>query len=331
MTRRNVRCWPLAGFLLIGLFPQHASPQDTQRQDRIDAARKALSENRLTDAEKMFLAAIQEAQELGSAGVYLGEAQEGLAIVYSMQGKFTQAEAVHKSAAEIFEKAYGPNSPEAWGAWNNLALLYRAEGKYAEAEPLFRKRVEDARKSFGPESAVVAASVEQLADLYVDQGKRAEAEPLYRQAVTMWEKAEGPDYPYATRMLFRLAEICRRQARTAEAESFYQQVISIYDKHPVIRDRTLPKVLENYAALLRDEAGASKRPKSKAAPRDSGQVKRRTRPIDILRASCVQKPARISGHEKTHTATIASCYGPASKRRLGCFATEGGPIINRCV
>ena len=54
-------------------------------------------------------------------------------------------------------------------------------------------------------------------------------------------------------MLFRLAEICRSQARNAEAESFYQQVISIYDKHAVIRDRTLPKVLENYATLLRDE------------------------------------------------------------------------------
>src|SRR5260221_3997398 len=134
MTGRNVRCWPLAGFLLIGLFPQHASPQDTQRQDRIDAARKALSENRLTDAEKMFLAAIQEAQELGSAGVYLGEAQEGLAIVYSMQGKFTQAEAVHKSAAEIFEKAYRPKNPQAWGAWNNPSPLFPAEGKHCRGQ-----------------------------------------------------------------------------------------------------------------------------------------------------------------------------------------------------
>ena len=68
MTLQNVRL-PLAGLLLIGLFAQSASPQDTQGQDRIDAARKALSENRLTEAEKMFLAAIQEAQELGSAGM----------------------------------------------------------------------------------------------------------------------------------------------------------------------------------------------------------------------------------------------------------------------
>src|ERR1700757_694652 len=97
MTLQNIR-WPLAGLLLTGLFAQSASPQDTQGQDRIDAARKALSENRLTEAEKMFLAAIQEAQELGPAGIRLGEAQEGLAIVYNMQGKFTQAEAVHKSA-----------------------------------------------------------------------------------------------------------------------------------------------------------------------------------------------------------------------------------------
>jgi tetratricopeptide (TPR) repeat protein len=252
MTRRNVR-WPLAGLLLTGTFSQSASPQDTQGQDRIDSARRALSENRLTDAEKMFLGAIQEAQELGSAAVCLGEAQEGLAIVYSIQGKFSQAEALHKSAAETFEKVYGPDHSETWGAWNNLALLYRAEGKYAEAEPLFRKKAEDAEKRFGPESAVVAASVEQLADLYADQGKSAQAEPLYRQAVAMWQKAEGPEYPYATRMLFRLAEICRGQARSAEAESFYQQVIAIYDKHAVIRDRMLPKVLENYAALLRDE------------------------------------------------------------------------------
>lgn len=251
MSRPNVR-WPLAGLLLVGLVSQSASPQDKQRQDRIEAARKALFENRLTDAERMFLAAVQQPQELGSERVRLAEAQDGLATVYTLEGRFTQAEPVRKSAAEIFEEVYGPNSPEAWCAWNNLALLYRAEGKYAEAEPLFRKEVEDAEKRFGPESAEVAATVEQLADLYVDQGKSAQAEPLYRQAVAMWEKAEGPDYPYATRMLFRLAEICRNQARVAEAGSFYQQVISIYDQHRVI-DGILPKVLENYSVLLRDE------------------------------------------------------------------------------
>lgn len=105
-------------------------------------------------------------KSLGRRVLRLGEAQEGLAIVYSMPGRLMQVEAVHKSAAEIFEKVAGLNSLEAWGAWNNLSLLYRAEGKYAEAEPLFRKKVEDA----------------------VDQGKSALAEPLYRQAIAMWEK-----------------------------------------------------------------------------------------------------------------------------------------------
>ncbi len=43
---------------------------------------------------------------------------------YYAQGKYAEAEPLHKRALAIFEKALGPHHPSVAHSLNNLALLY---------------------------------------------------------------------------------------------------------------------------------------------------------------------------------------------------------------
>src|SRR5271157_1916283 len=56
-----------------------------------------------------------------------------LADVYDNQGKYADAEGLHKRALAIREKALGKDHPQVADTLNNLAIVYRAQAKYAEA------------------------------------------------------------------------------------------------------------------------------------------------------------------------------------------------------
>src|SRR6266446_2462747 len=91
-----------------------------------------------------YPAALVEAQKL-EAGVKArfginhanyGLALHNLAIVYADQGKYADAEGLHKRALAICEKVLGKGHPNVADTLNNLAIVYAAQGKYADAEGL---------------------------------------------------------------------------------------------------------------------------------------------------------------------------------------------------
>jgi Tfp pilus assembly protein PilF len=64
-------------------------------------------------------------------------ALNGLALLYTEQGKYAQAEPLYQRALQIREQQVGPDHPHVASALNNLALLSYKQRKYAQAEPLY--------------------------------------------------------------------------------------------------------------------------------------------------------------------------------------------------
>ena len=62
-----------------------------------------------------------------------------LAVLYSDQGRYADAEPLYKRALAIREKALGPDHPDVATSLNNLAALYNDQGRYADAEPLYKR------------------------------------------------------------------------------------------------------------------------------------------------------------------------------------------------
>lgn len=99
-------------------------------------AGKAYEQADYAKAEKLLQAALKEAEKFGEEDPRLATGLNCLALLYQAQGKYAQAEPLHRRALAISEKALGPEHLDvALNVELNAALL-RKMGHNAEAEKL---------------------------------------------------------------------------------------------------------------------------------------------------------------------------------------------------
>ncbi len=117
--------WLLVGLLCLGLWPMVAASAQETRWDSILAdAAKAYQQADYAEAEKLFLAALKEAEKFGNQDPRLATSLNNLAELYRAQGNYEQAEPLYRRALAIDEKALGPEHPGLATDLNNLAGLY---------------------------------------------------------------------------------------------------------------------------------------------------------------------------------------------------------------
>src|SRR5271170_4748983 len=68
----------------------------------------------------------------------VAQSLNNLALLYSSQARYADAEPLVKRSIAILEKTSGPNHPNVAKALNDLAELYRIQGRYADAERIHR-------------------------------------------------------------------------------------------------------------------------------------------------------------------------------------------------
>ncbi|MFQ5662850.1 MAG: tetratricopeptide repeat protein [Terriglobia bacterium] len=95
---------------------------------------KAYQQADYAEAEKLLLAALQEAEKFGEQDPRFAASLNNLAELYRAQGKYEQAELLHQRALAIAEKALGPEHPAVATTLENYAALLRKMGRNAEAE-----------------------------------------------------------------------------------------------------------------------------------------------------------------------------------------------------
>ena len=123
--RRTILCIA-ATFLWATHDPNIASGQSSWQSD-MDAGVEAYVEGDYAEAGKQFEAAANLAEAFGQGDPRLATSLNGLAEVYRAQGRYTEAEPLHRRALAIREKARRPDY--IIQSLNNLAGLYRDQGK----------------------------------------------------------------------------------------------------------------------------------------------------------------------------------------------------------
>lgn len=103
---------------------------------------------------------------------------DNLAVLYSNQGKYAEAEPLYQRSMAIREKGLGPDHPAVATSLHNLAGFYANQRKYAEAQPLCQRALAilelsqtDAEKRVND----VFAQAQQAAD----RVRKAAAHPMY--------------------------------------------------------------------------------------------------------------------------------------------------------
>ncbi len=118
---------------VLWLWPATALAQVEPWQSHMDAATTAYQQGNFPEAEKQLGAALKEAEGFGPQDPRLATTLNNLAELYRAQGKYAEAEPLHKRALAIREKALGPEHPHVATSLMNYARLLRETGRSAEA------------------------------------------------------------------------------------------------------------------------------------------------------------------------------------------------------
>ena len=130
------RCLCVAGMVCVLSGLTQLFAQDVLWQDRLDSGKKAFEKGDYAEAQKQFLAALQEAEAFGPQALRLAAALNNLAALYHAQGKYAEAKPLYRQALTILEESLGPEHPLVARLLNNYAALLRQTNREAEAAKL---------------------------------------------------------------------------------------------------------------------------------------------------------------------------------------------------
>jgi len=169
------------------------------------------------------LALLQDVHVLGRDHPDVATSLNDLAMLYSDQGKDTEAEPLFERALAILENNLGRYDRFVADAVVNLANCYYIQGKYDAAEFLYSRALKIRKKELRADHPELAESLNHLAWLYVKRGKFARAEPLFKDALAIWQGAPESERLDAALSLYGLAAIYRERENYPEAAKYLTQ------------------------------------------------------------------------------------------------------------
>ena len=212
---------------------QQTASQETPWERYMNAGWEAVRHKRWAEGERMFQAALTEAEHFGPSDTRLANTLSNLAFVAHSQGKYDQAAPFLRRALEIRERVLGPEHPDVGLALASLAETYLLQRKYAQAEPLYQRAVAIREKTPGNYRGL-ATSLENYARLLDETNRTAEAVRMRARAKEAWGvHAAALNQQYV---------ILSRQGRTNEALEMLRRAMQIAPEFP---DSHL-----NYGSLL---------------------------------------------------------------------------------
>ena len=118
-----------------------------------------------------------------------------LAGALSAQGKYVEAEQMHRKELELGEKVFSEGHPATLVSMHNLACVLGYRKKYKEAEEMHRSTLALEEKVLGMEHPDTLRSIDCFASVLDQQGYYKDAMLLYDRAHRGFMKTLGSDHP----------------------------------------------------------------------------------------------------------------------------------------
>ncbi len=139
---------------------------------------QALTRGSLVEAESMWLAALEEAEDFPQDDTRRAITYEGLSEAYFRQGKNKDAETCCRRLLSLYRRVHGPDHIDVAITASNLAMLLHMNHNFADAEPLYKQSIAIKTKVLGGNHPDVMRLLEGYADLLLKTHREAEARHL---------------------------------------------------------------------------------------------------------------------------------------------------------
>lgn len=187
---RAVWVWRI-GLIVVacaGLWAAQTHAQDARWEHYMAEGAKAYQNGQETDAERFYLAALEDVGSASSEDPRLAVTLNALAVLYHAQRKYAQAESLYQRVLKLLEQTVGPEHPTLATTLNNLAIVYEAQDQYSMAEPLYQRALTLIERTLGPEHPNLAAALDNYADLLRKMQRETEADTAEARARAIWAK-----------------------------------------------------------------------------------------------------------------------------------------------
>lgn len=167
-------------------------------------------------------------QEFGPGDDRTGQLNLGLASLFSMAYRDTEAIGMASEAQRIFSKTRGPQADYTLRARGIIVRALTAQGKWEQAESEARLLIADAEAAQAPVAPRASWS---LGRILVRQGRFEEAEKAARHYLETQAALTGPDSLDAWDAQRFLGEVLNRQGRHEEAAAILRETLRRQQAH----------------------------------------------------------------------------------------------------
>ncbi|WJX36957.1 hypothetical protein P8452_24783 [Trifolium repens] len=191
-----------------------------------DKGRELFLQGKLDDAERLFVAAIQEAKEgFGEQDPHVASACNNLAELYRVKKAFDKAEPLYLEAIKILEESFGPDDVRVAVAVHNLGQFYVGQRMLEKA----RVSYEIKRRVLGYGHSECSDTMYQIGMVLYLQGKERDAETIIKESISMLETGgEGESFVCIRRLRF-LSQLYLKSNRLDEAEMIQRKILNIME------------------------------------------------------------------------------------------------------
>jgi serine/threonine-protein kinase len=202
----------------------------------IAQALRALGHARADRAPAEALAPLREAVDearkvVSESDPFLFNLQEGLAIMYQVNGRSDSAIAIGRRLLEARRRVFGTSHPDyAFSLFNLARTLTRAK-QFAEGLPLFQQAIEVRQNALGPNHYLTGYAWHSYAVATAQSGDLATSAQRFENAVAIFRVALGPTDGMLQDALEGLAIVHTLQGRNGAALSALESAIAAgYDR-----------------------------------------------------------------------------------------------------
>ncbi|CAN9127988.1 unnamed protein product [Alternaria alternata] len=151
------------------------------------------------------------------------------------------AQDLYRVAAEAFEIALGPKTPEALKCRTQQAFMLFQTDRNMASETLFRHVLSSQREALGHEHLDTLETMDRLADVLASQRRHADAEVYHVQALEVRLRKFGPAHPASQECLVKRGYFLLKESRYSEAYTTWKQAS---EARNTTRDTTWVKELD---------------------------------------------------------------------------------------